>query len=145
MPTVRRSRTIDAPAHAIWSTVADPHALPRWWPQVERVEGVDGPKFTEVMRTSKGRPVRLDHTMGQRRQGEELSWHQELENTPFERYFAESSTTIRLAPAGEGATTVTIELRQKLRGTAKLGSFMTTRAAKDGLDAALEGLAAIFV
>ena len=38
MPTTRRTRTIAAPPDELWSTIADPYHLPRWWPRVDRVE-----------------------------------------------------------------------------------------------------------
>src|ERR1700736_4640683 len=60
VPTARRTRTIDAPLQELWEVVRDPHHLPRWWPRVNRVEGVEGDAFTEVMTTAKGRVVRAD-------------------------------------------------------------------------------------
>ena len=56
------------------------------------------------------------------------------------RVLAWSETEMRLEPAGDGATRVTLELRQKLRGLARLGGFMVRRAARRALDEALEGL-----
>ena len=63
MPTIRRTRVIAAAPERVWATVADPHHLPRWWPRVARVEGVDGRHFTEVLRTDRGKAVRADFTV----------------------------------------------------------------------------------
>ena len=38
----------------------DAHHMPRWWPGVVRVEGVEEDRFTQVFQTKKGRPVRMD-------------------------------------------------------------------------------------
>ncbi len=34
--------------------------MPRWWPGVGRMEGVEEDRFTQVFKTKKGRPVRAD-------------------------------------------------------------------------------------
>ena len=34
--------------------------MPRWWPGVERMEGVEADRFTQVFKTKRGRPVRAD-------------------------------------------------------------------------------------
>ena len=60
MPTTRRSLHVTSEPDAVWKVVADPHHLPRWWPRVARMEGVDDDRFTEVLLTKKGRPVRAD-------------------------------------------------------------------------------------
>jgi len=47
---------------------------------------------------------------------------------------------VRLEPAAAG-TRVTLELRQRLRGSARLGAFLVRRAARRQLDDALTRLA----
>ena len=42
VPTVRRSRTLRATPEEVWAIVGDAYHLPRWWPRVTRVEGVEG-------------------------------------------------------------------------------------------------------
>jgi carbon monoxide dehydrogenase subunit G len=145
----RRSRTVDAPPDRVWEVVSDPDHMPRWWPRVARVEGVDEDRFTEVLTTRKGRVVRMDFRLlessppgaggepsGRRR------WEQELEGTPFERVFSESRTEILLEPAGE-RTLVTIALSHKLSGYSRTGGFLLRRANRATLREALEGLAEI--
>lgn len=139
MPTVTRSRTIAAPPEALWEIVTDPYHLPRWWPRVERVEGVDERGFTELLRTRKGRAVRADFTWLERSGGERARWGQELAGTPFERILSAAEVELLLAPAS-GGTAVTLTARQRLRGASRLGGWMARGAARRQLDEALEGL-----
>jgi uncharacterized protein YndB with AHSA1/START domain len=142
MPKVSRSRTIAAPADALWATVTDPYHLPRWWPRVERVEGVDERGFTQVMRTRKGRSIRADFRWLERREGELCAWAQEVAGTPFERILAAAETEVALSPEGAG-TAVTLTLRQRLRGASRLGGWMVRGAARRQLDEALSALEGI--
>ena len=137
---VRRSRVVAAPPEELWATVGDPYHLPRWWPRVERVELVQGDGFTQLLRTDKGRAIRADFRVVQSRRPELRRWRQEVDGTPFEGILAWSETEIRLEPAGDGSTRVTLVQEQKLRGLARLGGLMVRRAARRALDGALEGL-----
>ncbi|MEA2309706.1 MAG: hypothetical protein QOI65_1992 [Thermoleophilaceae bacterium] len=116
MPTVSRARTFPATPQAVWEVLSDPYHLPRWWPRVERVEDATPEAWTTVMRSSRGRAVRADYTRTDARRPERLAWRQEIEETPFERVFRESSTEIRLEPQGEAATRVELRAQQRLRG-----------------------------
>jgi carbon monoxide dehydrogenase subunit G len=137
---VRRSRVVSAPPDDVWATIGDPYHLPRWWPRVERVELVQGDGFTQLLRTDKGRAIRADFRVVQSRRPELRRWRQEVAGTPFEGILAWSETEIRLEPAGEGSTRVTLEQDQKLRGMARFGGFMARRASRRMLGEALEGL-----
>ena len=137
---VRRSRVVAAPPEELWATVGDPYHLPRWWPRVERVELVQGDGFTQLLRTDKGRAIRADFRVVESRRPELRRWRQEVDGTPFEGILAWSETEIRLEPAGDGSTRVTLVQEQKLRGLARLGGLMVRRAARRALDGALEGL-----
>lgn len=144
MAVIRRTRTIGASPEEIWATACDPHHLPRWWPRVQRVEGVDTTGFTQVLRTGKGRPVRADFRIEEARPPELCRWAQELEGTPFERLFAEASTEIRLVPdADGGGTRVTLAASRRMRGLNRLGGILLRRATRRQLDEALDGLAAL--
>lgn len=148
MPVVRRSRTIDASVDRVWEVVSDPHHMPRWWPQVKRMEGVEEDRFTQVFTTRKGRPVRMDFRLLESAppgsEAGELAgrqvWEQDLAGTPFERVLREALTEVMLEPEGE-RTVVTITLRQQLRGYSRTGGFMLRRATRARLDEALAGLA----
>jgi uncharacterized protein YndB with AHSA1/START domain len=145
MPTVQRSRTIAAPAQELWELIGDPHHLPRWWPRVTRVEGVDGGAFTEVLRTQRGKVVRADFQLLDAEAPRRLVWVQQLEGTPFARLFKTAETEVRLTAAAAGtaapATEVAIELRQSLNGFfPRFGGFMVRRACASILGEALDGL-----
>jgi len=130
-----------ASPEAVWRTIADPHHLPRWWPRVERVEGVAGERFTEVLGTDKGRSVRADFSVLESRAPEVRRWRQDVDGTPFERLLRSAETEVRLAPDDTGGTRVTLTLRQRLRGFGALGGFMVGRANRRVADEALAALA----
>ena len=143
MPTVRRSRTLRATPEEVWAIVGDAYHLPRWWPRVTRVEGVDDGAFTQVLTTAKGVPVRADFHVVESAAPRVRRWAQQLVNTPFERVLAASEVEVRLERDGDAATRVAMSLVQRLRGMARLGSFLVRRAGRRQLDAALDGLEAL--
>lgn len=152
MAKASRSRTIAAEPQAVWEVVEDPHHMPRWWPGVTRMEGVEEDRFTQVFRTKKGRSVRVDFELcsserevaGDGEVYARRSWAQEIPGTPFERVLSESVIDVVLEPAEGGGTRVTIEQRQKLRGYSRTGGLMLRRATRQRLDQALDGLQRIF-
>ena len=145
MPAVRRSKTIAATPEEVYELVADPHHMPRWWPGVQGMEGVEDEIFTQVFMTQKGRRVRADHYLVELQppgpQGEpgRVSWAQAIEGTPFERVLSAAVTEVDLARA-QGGTKVTISLTQTLRGYNRTGGFLLRRATRKKLDEALDGL-----
>jgi uncharacterized protein YndB with AHSA1/START domain len=143
MPTVRRSRTLRATPEEIWAIVGDAYHLPRWWPQVTRVEGVEDDAFTQVLTTAKGVPVRADFLVVESAGPAVRRWEQQLVNTPFERILAASAVEVRLERGGDATTSVAITLAQRLRGLGLLGGFMVRRAGRRQLDRALDGLEAL--
>ena len=136
---VARSRTLPAAPEAVWKVVADPRALARWWPRVERVKGITGEGWTTVLRSERGRAVRADWRLDGQEAGRRRAWAQEIEGTPFAKVLAQRRVEATVEPAGDG-TRVTIELRQRGRGMARFGRFMLRRAARKELDGALAGL-----
>jgi carbon monoxide dehydrogenase subunit G len=142
VPTTRRSRTLAASPERVWEIVRDPHHLPRWWPRVERVEAVTSDSFTEVLSTDRGRSVRADFRVVASRARQLRAWEQEVAGSPFERILAFARTEVQLEPAGEG-TRVTLVVRQRMRGAARLGGFMVRRATRRVLDEALGTLEAL--
>jgi uncharacterized protein YndB with AHSA1/START domain len=144
VPTTRRSRTIAASPEEIWRVVADAHHLPRWWPRVTRVEAVDDEVFTLVLATDKGRGVRADYRVLESDAPRLRAWEQEVAGTPFEGILARARTEVALEPVAD-VTQVTITLRQRMRGLARLGGFLIRRAGRRQLDEALDGLEAIVV
>lgn len=153
MPTARRSRTLPAPPERVWEVIADPHHMPRWWPEVTRMEGVEEDRWTQVFTTKKGRPVRMDfHLLESEPPGSGGDppgwriWEQDIEGTPFERVLGEAITEVLVerAPGPDGrvggGTRVTIALSQRLRGYSRTGGFLLVRATRGRLDEALRAL-----
>ena len=141
MPVVTEHSDLDAPLERVWRVVSDPYSLPRWWPRVERVEEVSEAGWTMVLMSDRGKPVRADYTLADSRPMELLEWHQELEESPFERMLSVSRLVIQLdGDEGAGATAVKLRSTERLRGLARLGSPMVRRATRKRLSQALERL-----
>ncbi len=145
MPKVSRSRTLPVQSGRVWGLIADPHNLPRWWPETVRVESVDGApgarrsRFTQVFETKGGTPVRADYRCVESTNGERLLWEQQIEGTPFEKFLRGAELEFRLGSEQEG-TKLTVEGRRSLRGLSRLGAPMMTRATKRSLDSVLDGI-----
>jgi uncharacterized protein YndB with AHSA1/START domain len=140
MPQASRSRVIEASPEDLWRVVGDPSHLSRWWPKVERVEGVRRGAFTEVMRTKKGRAIRADFHIVDADRPRRHIWTQDLPGTPFERFLSLNETEAELEPV-DGGTRVTLTQRQKLRGLSRVGGgTLLKRATKKQLDEALDSL-----
>ena len=137
---VTRSRTLAAAPEAVWRLLAEPRALARWWPRVERVKAVTEEGWTTVLRSERGRAMRADWRLEASDAPARRAWAQELDGTPFAKVLAYRRVEVRLVRAGEG-TRVTIELRQRGRRMARFGSIMLRRAARKELEGALDGLA----
>jgi uncharacterized protein YndB with AHSA1/START domain len=143
MSRVSRKRTVSAPREDVWKLVADPYSLPRWWPRVMRVEGVEGEgqstQWTKVLGTSEGRSVRADFHCTAAIEPDRFGWEQDIEGTPFERHLKHYAVETSLAETGEG-TEVTLSANQTLRGMSRLGSPMMRRGQGSLLEEALEAL-----
>jgi uncharacterized protein YndB with AHSA1/START domain len=144
VPTVVRNRSIAAPQQAVWDLVSDPYHLPRWWPNIARVEDVSDDAWTTVATSSRGRAVRFDFTRVYRDEPNRVVWRQELAQTPFERFLRESVTGVVLEGDGDG-TRVELRLVRRLRGLARFGGVQMRRAARKELDEALAQLEAALV
>lgn len=143
MATTVRSRRISAPADRVWLIVSDPHHLPRWWPAVTRVEEVSAGRFTTVIPTKQGKPVRMDYRVIASEPPTRRGWTQELAGTPFERLVTSWTTTVTVTPDGDQCL-VTLEERQQLKGSFRVGGTLQRRPARRRIDAALDGLARLF-
>ena len=137
---VRRERSLGAQPADVWRLVSDPARLPLWWPGVTRVEEASPEAWTNVLTSPKGgKVVRADYSLVEADEGRRLLWRQEVEESPFERLLAESTTEIELAP-DDGGTTVMVSLRHRPRGWARLSPFQLRAAASRQVEEALEGL-----
>jgi uncharacterized protein YndB with AHSA1/START domain len=141
MPVTQSTRTLAASQQELWEIISDPHHMPRWWPGVDRMEGVEADRFTQVLKTKRGRPVRADFRVVRSEPPWGRAWAQEVAGTPFERVLSESVIEVLLEPAAAGGTEVTIAQQQKLRGYSRTGGFLVRRATGSKLDEALDGLA----
>lgn len=132
-----------APVAAVFELVADPYNLPRWWPKVQRVEGVEGEGagmlWTSVLGTEEGRGVRADFRCTESSDGKRMAWEQLLEESPFERHLRRYELAIELRDA-DGGTEVELSAVQTLRGLSRLGSPMMRGAQGRLLDEALDGI-----
>ena len=146
MPTVGRSRVIEAAVDRTWELVSDPHHLARWWPLAQRVEDVhtegDEVRWTLALRSDRGTQVRADYAGGVEIDGARFAWTQQLEGTPFERILRSARVEIDVTSAGEAERECLVSLtsRERLRGLSRLGAPMMRSAARRRLDEALENL-----
>jgi uncharacterized protein YndB with AHSA1/START domain len=136
-----RSRVIAAPRERLWDVVADPWHEPRWWPRVQRVEGVTRRGWTSVLVSDRGTTVRTDWTLEVDERPTRRRWRQELEGTAFARLFSAYAVEATLERAGRD-TTVTLTVDQRPRGFARFAPWMIRGAMRRQLESALEGLAA---
>jgi len=139
VPVVSRSRTIPAAPERIWTEVADPEHLPRWWPGVERVEDATRDAWTAVLTSGKGKWLRADYTLLDSEHPRRRHWRHEVEESPFERILSESTTEMSLEPV-DGGTRVTLTARLKPRGFSRFGGMQIRRATARQLTGALDGL-----
>jgi uncharacterized protein YndB with AHSA1/START domain len=146
LSSTEASRTLAASPSAVWRVVEDPHQMPRWWPGVQRMEGVEADRFTQVFQTKRRRTVRADfRILGSESPGTQhtvpgrLSWAQEIAGTPFERVLHESITELVVEPV-QGGTRVTLAQRQRLRGYSRTGTLVMRSATRKRLNEALDGL-----
>jgi len=122
--------------------VSDPQSLPRWWPGLTRVEDASPEAWTKVLSSPHGKVVRADYTLVEAERPRRLLWRQEVEESPFERILAASTTEIELQPDDDG-TSVTIAVEHRPRGWARFSPFQLRTAATRQVQGALEGLARI--
>lgn len=166
MPRVSETRSMGTPAGELWEMIRDPHHLPRWWPRVERVEGVRGALFTQVLRSSSGKLVRADFEVSEVDEAQmRIVWSQQIAGTPFAHVLSASYTELhvqpRLGASADAVTEVTLTLdhrpkgwftrapvmRREDPGTAlwtaglgRLGSPLISKAAARTVKEALDGL-----
>jgi carbon monoxide dehydrogenase subunit G len=135
-----RSRELATTRERIWEVVGDPYHEPRWWPRVQRVEGVGKKGWTSVLASPRGNAVRVDWTLEESQRPERRRWSQELEGTPFARMLRHNAVELELERTDTG-TRVTLTFDQQLRGFARFAPWMVRKAMRRNLDAALSGLA----
>ena len=140
---VRREAILAAATDEVWRVVSDPSRLPAWWPGVSRVEEVTDDAWTKVFTSPKGKSVRADYTLLESEPLERLLWRQEVEESPFERILAMSSTELLLEDA-DGATRLTIALEQRPRGWGRFAPVQFRAAGVRQVEGAIDGLKELF-
>jgi len=140
---VRRERVLSVTPAEVWRIVSDPHRLAAWWPGVSRVEEASPEAWTTVLVSPTGKAVRADYSVVEAEEAERVLWRHEVEESPFERLLAESTTEIALAPDAAGGTRVTLTLDQRPRGWARFSPFQLRAAARRQAEGALDGLAGL--
>ena len=138
--TVTRSRTLRAPADAVWALLADPYAFPRWWPLVRRVEAVGEAGWTMVLGKEGGRGIRADQVLEASEPGRLRRWALVVPGSPFERIVSSSVTEARVETLAGGCS-LTLALEQQPVRWTRLAPFMLRRAGRRQLDEALGGMA----
>src|SRR5215216_7522298 len=101
---VRRERVLAAAPAEVWRIVSDPTRLAAWWPGVSRVEEASREAWTTVLVSKTGKSVRADYSLVEAEEPERVVWRHEVDESPFERLLAESTTEIALSDQGEGGT-----------------------------------------
>jgi uncharacterized protein YndB with AHSA1/START domain len=139
---IERSRVLATTRERIWDVVGDPWHEPRWWPRVQRVEGVTRRGWTSVMISRRGAAVRADWTVEASERPHRRRWRQELEGTAFERIFSGYAVEVALERV-EAGTAVRLSVDQQPRGFARLMPWTLRRAMRRQLDTALDNLAAL--
>ena len=137
---MRRETLVPAPPEEVWRVVTDPHRLPAWWPNVSRVEDASPEAWTKVLMSPGGKAVRADYTRIEAEEPTRVRWRHEVQESPFERILAASTTEIALEP-GEGGTLVRISITHRPRGWARFSPFQMRAAATRQVAGALDGLA----
>jgi uncharacterized protein YndB with AHSA1/START domain len=140
LPSVVRARTLGADQGTLWELVSDPWHLPRWWPQLQRVEDASEEAWTKVLQSARGRVVRADYSRVEADPPRRIAWRHEVDESPFEAILADSVIVITLEPEDARHTRVEMRAEQKLRGSYRFGGFMLRRATRRQLDEALDGL-----
>jgi uncharacterized protein YndB with AHSA1/START domain len=140
---VREVTVVPAAPEEVWGLVSDPGRLPQWWPGVTRVEEASDEAWTTVLSSPKGKSVRVDYSRVETEPQRRVVWRQEVEESPFERILASSTTEIALEPS-EGGTRVTVSLDQRPRGWARFAPLQFRGAGKRQVRGAVEGLDAVF-
>ncbi len=139
---IERSRVLATTRERIWDVVGDPWHEPRWWPRVQRVEGVTRRGWTSVMISRRGNTVRADWSVEASERPIRRRWRQELEGTAFERIFTGYAVEVALERV-DGGTEVRLLVDQQPRGFARLMPWTLRRAMRRQLDTALDNLAAV--
>ncbi|MGE4427354.1 MAG: SRPBCC domain-containing protein [Solirubrobacteraceae bacterium] len=129
---------IDASVDDVWHLISDGRRIVAWWPKAERAEDVQGGRFTLVLRSSRGVPVRMDWRITEARRGRLLRLEQDIDGTPFARALGHSRIEISLEGTDDGRCRASLRVERSLRqrgvGVGLLGRRASRRHARELLD-----------
>ncbi|WP_320671600.1 SRPBCC family protein [Patulibacter defluvii] len=132
---------LDATPADVWYLISDGGRIVSWWPRAERVEDVQGGRFTLVLRSSRGVPVRMDWRVAASRREQLQRWEQDLAGTPFARALTRSAVELRLEPVDDGARCrVTYAVERDLVQRGFIARLLGRRAARRQAGEALDQL-----
>lgn len=124
------SGTVAASTADVWHLISDPGRAVAWWPHAERAEDVDGGRFTFVVRSSRGVPVRIDWRVAASRRERVQRWEQDLAGTPFARVLKASAVEIRLEPADSDGCRITVAVERELVNRGLIAGWFGRRASR---------------
>ena len=116
---VHEQGTVAAPPDALWPLVSDPARLPEWFTFAERVEVLEGEGVGQRRRQHGhwgSKPSEVDQRITAWEPPRRLAWCHEAERLagkPAPRFAASTDFEIVLAPAGDGATSVSLRSTQE--------------------------------
>lgn len=139
MPKTTRAKVVAADPQRVWGYAADPSKLPRWWPNIERVERKSSDDYTRWAISPRGRAVAMTFALADLAEGRMVTWEQQIEGTVFARSLRSASETLKVEPAGD-STKVELTIRRRMRGTARLGALFIAKAQRREIDQALSQL-----
>jgi uncharacterized protein YndB with AHSA1/START domain len=140
---IRDETVVAATPEEVWGLVSNPARLPQWWPGVTRVEEASEDAWTTVLSSARGKALRVDYSRVETEPERRVVWRQEVEESPFERILASSTTEISLAEDADG-TRVSVSLEQRPRGWARFAPLQFRAAGRRQVQGAVEGLDAVF-
>ncbi len=126
----RASKTINAPPSVVWRLISDGSRLVGWWPMVERAEDVQGGRFTLVMRSRRGVPIRTDWRVAASRREELQRWEQDLKGSPFAKMLTRSAIEVRLEPIADDRCQVTVVVEREMAQRGVVAGFLGRRASR---------------
>lgn len=124
------SGTVAATPADVWHLISDPGRAVAWWPHAERAEDVSGGRFTFVVRSSRGVPVRMDWRVAASRRERVQRWEQDLAGTPFARVLKASAVEIRLEPTDDDGCRITVAVERELVNRGPIAGWFGRRASR---------------